>query len=97
MAELSKEEVLKIAKLANLELSEGDVEKFQEQLSKILNFVEKNSKVDVQEVRPLFNVTARENIFREDEVKPSLSQKEALANASASYNGYFKVKAVFED
>jgi aspartyl-tRNA(Asn)/glutamyl-tRNA(Gln) amidotransferase subunit C len=97
MNKLTKEEVLHIAKLANLSLSEKEVVKFQNQLSEILDFVEKNNEVETKNVDPLFNVTGKENIAREDETKPPLSLPEALANSSSIHQGHFKVKAVFEE
>ncbi len=96
MTKLSKSEVEHISKLANLNLTDGESEKFGDQLTKILDFVGKLSNVDTANVSPLSNVTGGKNIFREDKILPSLSQKEALANSSSTHNGYFKVKAVLE-
>lgn len=96
MAELTQEEIIHITRLANINLSEEEVEKFGKQLIDILAFVDNLNKVETSEVEPLANVTGMKNIFREDEVGESLSQKEALANTKASHNGYFKIKAVFE-
>lgn len=96
MSKLCKQEVDHIAKLANLDLAEEKREKFSNQLSDILDFVDKLSSLDVKDIPPLNNVTNLENVFKEDEVKPSLTQEEALRNAPAKYKGFFKVKAVFK-
>lgn len=96
MSDLSKEEVEHIAKLANLSLSEEEKDKFASQLTEILNYVEKISSVNTNNERPLFNVLGLKNIFRDDEVRPSLLQEEALKNSRDIYKGYFKVKAIFE-
>ena len=90
-------ETNKIADLAKLPLAQKELEIFSNQLTEILDFVEKISEVKTQAVEPLTNVVGAKNVFREDEVKPSLSQKEALSNAPQSHCGYFKVSAVFEN
>ncbi len=92
---LSKEEVLRIAKLANLELTKEEVVKFQKQLSDVLGYVEILKEVDTSKVKPTSQVTGLENVFREDKTKPSLSQKEALSGSKRTQNGYFKIKSIF--
>jgi len=96
MTKLLKTEVEHIAKLANLDLTNDKSEKLGTDLSEILDFVGKLSSVDTEKVNPLSSVTGRKNVFREDKVEPSLSQKEALANAPSTSKGFFKVKAIFE-
>jgi len=97
MSNLSKEEVEHIAKLANLDLNDQEKDKFAKQLAKILDYIEKISSVNTEKAQPLFNAVKIKNISREDEVKPSLTKKDALANAHSIYQGYFKVKAVLEE
>lgn len=94
---LTEDEVKHVAKLAKLELSEEDLTKFQKQLSEIIEFVDQLTEVDTKDVIPTSQVTGLENIFREDKIKPSFSQEEALANAPRKYKGYFVVKAIFEE
>lgn len=96
MAKLARSEVLHIGKLAALDLTEPEIEKFSSQLADILEFVEKVNQVKAERVSPLFNVTAKKNVAREDKVEPSLKQEEALTNAKSTYRGFFKVKAVME-
>lgn len=96
MTKLTKSEVEHIGKLANLDLTESELEKFGGDLSKILDFVGNLSSVDTEQISPLSNVTGKKNVFREDKVGASLSQKEALANAPVTHNGFFKIKAIFE-
>lgn len=96
MTKLTKIEVEHIAKLANLDLTADKSEKLGDDLSEILDFVGKLSSVDTEKITPLSNVTGRKNVFREDKVEASLSQKEALANAPSTHQGFFKVKAIFE-
>ena len=92
---LTAEEVEHVAKLASLKLKRGEVKRLQEQLSDTISYIEKLKKLDVQNVSPTSQVTGLVNVFREDRVKPSMSQEEALANAKETYKGFFKVKAIF--
>jgi aspartyl-tRNA(Asn)/glutamyl-tRNA(Gln) amidotransferase subunit C len=91
-----KIDVLHVAKLANLPLAPSEKEKFGKQLSEILNYIEKLKEVDTKEVDITSQVTGLENVVRNDETKPSLTQDEALANAKSQDNGLFKVKAILE-
>lgn len=83
-----------VAKLANLQLKEKEKERFEKQLSSVLDYINKLQEIDTKNVKPTSQVTGLENIFREDKVKPCLSQKEVLANAKSKHNGMFKVKAI---
>lgn len=94
--QLTKEQVQKVAKLANLPIGSEEKEKFTEQLSKILEYVEQLEAVDTEHVKPLFNVAGKENILREDIVTTSLTQNQALENSTGSKDGYFVTKGVLE-
>ncbi|MBF8250095.1 MAG: glutamyl-tRNA amidotransferase [Candidatus Levybacteria bacterium] len=85
-----------VAKLANLPLKPGEEEKFEKQLSEILTYVEKLKEVDTENVDPTSQVTGLENIIRNDECKPSLTQEEALSNVKSQHNGFIKVPAILE-
>ena len=89
--------VLHIAKLANLQISKKEKEKFEKQLIETLNYIDKLNSIDTSNIDPTNQVTNLKNIFREDEIKPSLSQEEALKNAKSTQNGLFKVKAILEE
>lgn len=95
--ELTVDEVRHVADLAKLKLNEEDLAKFQKQLTDIVDFVGKLQEVDTKNVEPTSQVTGLENVFREDEVKPSLPQAEVLKNAKRKHNGYFMVDAIFEE
>lgn len=86
-----------VAKLANLPLTVEEEEKYAEQLSKILDYFEQLKQVDTANVEPTFNVTGLSNVMREDETTASLSQDEALQNASKKENGFFVTKGVFDE
>jgi len=92
---ISREEVLHIAKLAKLELSEEEVELFREQLGKILGYFKKLEEVDTEGVEPLKHVIVTQNVFREDEPRESVPSKEALKNTPKRRDDYFEVPKVF--
>lgn len=89
-----KIDVLHVAKLASLPLKPEEKDKFEKQLSEILSYVEKLKKVDTKNVEISSQVTGLENVTREDEITPSLTQEEALSNTKSQHNGFFKVKAI---
>lgn len=92
-----KIDVSHVAKLANLPLSPFEKNKFEKQLSEILNYVEKLKEVDTKNVETTSQVTGLENITREDNTTPSLTQSEALVNAKNQHNGFIKVKAILTE
>lgn len=94
---LTTDQVKKVAKLANLPLTPEEEEKYSEQLSAILEYVDQLNQVDTLGVEPTFNVTGLNNVMSEDETVISLSQEEALSNASKKENGFFVTKGVFEE
>ena len=93
---LSVEEVRHVAKLAKLELGANEIEKFQKQLSEILDYVAILNEVETGKVEPTSQVTGLENVFRKDKAEKGLSQDEALSGAKNKDQGRFKVKAILE-
>ena len=93
---LSREEVLKIATLCRLELSEDELERFRGQLSNILANFEVLQQVDTAEVPPAAYPIPLKNVIRKDEARPSLDKEDVLANAPRQEDGCFRVKAVLE-
>ncbi len=93
---LSREEVKHIALLARLGLSEEEMERFRGQLSNILENFEVLKQVDTSDVPPTAYPISLENVVREDEAAPSLTQSEILANAPHQEEGCFRVRAVLE-
>jgi len=96
MMKLSREEVLHIARLARLGLTEEEVNRLREQLSNILENFEILQKVDTSDVPPTAQSIALQNVMRNDEVAPSLSPGEILANAPRKEGDCFRVRAVLE-
>ena len=95
MAKLTRDEVLKLAALSRLKLSEDEIEKLRSELSEILDYVETLKSVDVQGLEPTYQVTGLENVTRADEVKDYGYKTDALLkNAPALQDKQFKVKRV---
>jgi aspartyl-tRNA(Asn)/glutamyl-tRNA(Gln) amidotransferase subunit C len=94
---LTREEVLHIAQLARVGLSDDDVATFQEQLSEILDHFEALKELDTEGVEPTAYPLPLESVMREDEVAPSLPREEVLENAPQVEAGAFRVRAVLEE
>jgi len=95
-AVFTREEVAKIAALANLDLDPSEVDLFARQLGDILSYAEQVQEVDTTGVPPTASVLTRHATDRRDEVRPSLDRDEALGNApdAALDAGFFKVPRV---
>jgi aspartyl-tRNA(Asn)/glutamyl-tRNA(Gln) amidotransferase subunit C len=91
---LSREEVKHIAMLSRLELKEEEVEKFQTQLSEILDFVEKLNELDTEGIDPKFQIIPPQNVLREDVSGVSLSREKTFMNAPETDGEYFIVPKV---
>lgn len=94
---VTKKDVEHIAKLARLEFSEEEKEKFTRQFNDILSYIEQLNKLDTSKVEPLSHVIELNNVFRTDEVKPGLTPDQALMNAPAKTDKFFKVPKVIGD
>ncbi len=88
---ISREQVLHVAKLAELDLTEGEIERFGEQLNAILEAVGKVSELDLADVPPTSHPLSVVNVFARDEPRPSLSLDEVFANAPVREDDYFRV------
>ncbi len=94
---ISKEEVKHIAKLARLGLTEPEIEKFQRELSSILDYIEKLKEVDIKNVEPTSHTLKIENVFREDVAKKlDIEKVKKLIKAFPEReNTFLKVKSIF--
>ena len=81
---LTKEEVLKIAKLSKLSFEEKEIEKFQIELNDILKYIDMLNEVDTSKIEPLVYINEAVNNFREKEEKPSLEIGKVLLNVPES-------------
>jgi len=88
---IDRDQVLHVARLARLRLTEDELERMPGELSKILEHVEKMGELDLDEVEPTSHVVALQNVLREDEPRPCLPQEQALAGAPDVADGGFRV------
>jgi aspartyl-tRNA(Asn)/glutamyl-tRNA(Gln) amidotransferase subunit C len=91
MATIDRDQVLHVALLARLELSEEDVERFGGQLNAILDAVSKVSELDLEDVPPTSHPLDLVNVWADDEPRPSLPLEDALANAPDRDGDFFRV------
>jgi len=91
-----KMDIEKVARLARLELSEEERETFGNQMEQILTYMEQLNRLDTTGVEPVSHAVPIYNVFREDEVKPSIPQEEVLAIAPDEEDGHFKVPRIIE-
>ena len=97
MSNLTRDQVLKLAHLSRLKLTEEEIERFAKELSEILAYVEMLDKADTQGIKPTYQVTGLKNIMREDEVIDYLAKPDdLLAGAPATEKNQYKVKRVIE-
>ncbi len=94
---LTREEVLHIAALAKVGMTEEDIVRFQKQLSNILENFEILNQVDTQNVPPTAQPNPLCNVIKEDCARPSLSPEEVLANAPRREGDFFRIRAVLEE
>ena len=88
---IDRDQVLHVARLARLELSDEEVERMSGELSGILDHVDKISELDLSGTEPTDHVVALENVLRPDEPRPSLPRERALENAPDAGDGSFRV------
>lgn len=91
---LTQDQVIKVAQLARIRLAETEVEKFQQQLSTILDYVEELKKVDTEGLEEVSQVTGLVNVQREDRVVAADNHEDIYKNAPEMKDGYYKVKAI---
>ena len=93
---ISDEKMTHLKTLARLEIDPEETQHLKEDLNKILGYFEQIRMLDTQGVEELVRPTPSQNVFREDEVLPSLSQEDALSLAVEEEEGYFKVPRTVE-
>lgn len=93
---ISHEDVRYVARLARLRFKDEELDRYAEQLSTIINHVGKIGELDLEAVAPTSRVIHLSNIFREDEVRPSVSQEDALKNGPDVEDGAFRVPPILE-
>lgn len=91
---ITMKDVEHVALLSRLELTEEEKQEQLEQLNKILDAMEVLSGIDTEGVRPLAHVLPVQNVMRKDELRPSLTNEEALSNAPHAADGMFQVPKI---
>jgi len=94
---LDTDKVKKVALLARLKLSDAEVSDYASKLGNILKYVETLNEVDTHDIEPMVHAVELSNVFRADQVQPSLPRGEALRNAPKSDGVYFLVPQILED
>ncbi len=93
---ITREEVQHIALLSRLELTEGEMERYADQLTAILDYAAKLNELDTSGVEPLFHAVPVENVFREDLSGTPLDLESALMNTLRRKEAFFEVPKVAE-
>lgn len=97
-AKISKEEFKHLSNLSKMYPKKGESERIRGMLSEALDAIQVLDELDTKGVETLDHPTGEVvNVFRKDEIRKSLTQKEALSNAKNAHNGYFIVDSVFEE
>jgi aspartyl-tRNA(Asn)/glutamyl-tRNA(Gln) amidotransferase subunit C len=94
---ITEGDVRQVAKLARLHLRDDEVPHFTGQLAAVLEHVRQLDEVDVSDVEPLYQPGHRQSVMRDDESQPGLTADQALANAPARQDDFFKVPKVLGD
>lgn len=93
---ITRQQVEHVAKLARLAMGNEEKELFTRQLGEILAYIEKLKELDTSKVEPTSHVLPLKNVFREDEVRPSLPREEILKNAPDRTEEFFRVPKIIE-
>ncbi|MBR2289960.1 MAG: Asp-tRNA(Asn)/Glu-tRNA(Gln) amidotransferase subunit GatC [Clostridia bacterium] len=96
MAVVGREEIIRIAKLADLNLTDAEIDKYAEDLTDILEFAEIVNQLNTDEIKETVGINGEYNVFRKDEVKQTLSKEELLKNAPSQEEGMFRIPKVIQ-
>ncbi|VVA44112.1 Aspartyl/glutamyl-tRNA(Asn/Gln) amidotransferase subunit C [Candidatus Roizmanbacteria bacterium] len=97
MTKISKDLIDSLSKLAKINLSKEQEEKYAGEFSSVMGYMDEIKNINVDHIPETSRIANDENVLREDVVKQSLDQKEALKNSKNTSNGYFLVPAIFKD
>ena len=95
-SKIDTDQVRQVARLSRIELTDPQLEQFTSQLSDILSYVDQLNELDTAAVEPTTHPLSLSNVFRSDQVHPSLSSQQALANAPQTHGQFFAVPKVLE-
>lgn len=94
---IDKKEVEHAAKLAKLNLDQNKLEKYTEQIGEVLDYVDKLSEIDTEDVIPTAYTVPMKNVLREDKVEESLAVEKSLANAPDQKEGQFRAPKIMSE
>jgi aspartyl-tRNA(Asn)/glutamyl-tRNA(Gln) amidotransferase subunit C len=94
---IAREDVEHVAELARLALTAAEKDQLSAQLNSILTYIEKLNELDTRDVEPTSHVLPMSNVFRDDEVRPSLDRTEVLRNAPEESHFFFTVPRIIEE
>ena len=92
--EISKDEILHIAKLASLKIKEEEIEEYRKNLQNILNFANTINSIDTEKIEETNGISSNVNVFREDEVKEFKDIEALMQNAPSKEGNMFKIPKV---
>ena len=92
---LTRADVIHIAHLARLELTEEEIERYREQLT-VLDYADRLNELDLEGVPPTAHAVARQNVFRDDVITPSLPLSDVLHNAPDRHDDQFRIQSVLD-
>ncbi len=93
---LTRDDVLKVARLARLKLTDAEIDDYTEKLGSILEYVASLNEIATEDVEPMVHAVELSNVFRADEVLPSLPREAALANAPKTDGRFFLVPQILD-
>jgi aspartyl-tRNA(Asn)/glutamyl-tRNA(Gln) amidotransferase subunit C len=93
---LTRADVLKVARLARLKLTDAEIDDYTEKLGSVLAYVDSLNEIDTEEIEPMVHAVELSNIFRPDAVTPSLARDAALANAPKTDGQFFLVPQILD-
>ena len=91
---ISKEEIIHIAKLASLNLSDAEIERYANDMTEILGYANMINSVNTDEIKETIAANENYNVFRKDEVIPSMDRDVLLQNAPSKDEGMFRIPKV---
>ncbi|EDL60003.1 Asp-tRNA(Asn)/Glu-tRNA(Gln) amidotransferase subunit GatC [Gimesia maris] len=92
--QLTQDEVLKVASLSRLKLSETEVTALGEQMGSVLKYIAMLDELDTADIEPMAHAIEISNVFRDDQLQKSLPREQALSNAPQTDGNYFLVPAI---
>ena len=94
MSDISREEIIHIAKLAMLELSDQEIDNYTKDMQEILGYAEMINNLDTSNIDETIAATEQKNVFRKDEVIEPKSREDLLKNAPSQDEGMFRIPKV---